>query len=222
MGSVDGLDSGPGVGSAVQRLAILLAGPPSAQVQVLVVAHHNSPTWYNSEPRRALVTHLLVDHDSNPAKPAAAIACYTARLLREHFLQDTQRFRQGGGTDRPETANQPCPIYSPELVEDDVAVLLQEPARDAEGVGVAPRRHWSDEKRTEVLVQLIRRDDDAGSCLTDLATLGWIERNEVDVTSLRCRHSHVHSDSSNAVGVGSSKRPSSPRARSFAAATPHS
>lgn len=163
-----------------------------------------------------------VGDDSNQAKPAAAIACYTARLLCEHLLQDIQRFRQGGGTHLPETANQTCPVNSPELVEHDVPVLLLEPAGDAERVGVAPCGHWSDQERTEVLVQLIRRDDDAGSGLSDLTTLGWIEGNEVDVTSLRCRHSHAHSDSSNAVGVGSSRRPSSPRSRSFAAATPHS
>jgi len=57
--------------------------------------------------------------------------------------------------------------------------------------------------------------------LPDLAAESRIEGYRIDVTSAGAAYSHVHSDSSNCVGWGSSKRASAPRSLTSRAASGH-
>jgi hypothetical protein len=102
-----------------------------------------------------------------------------------------------------------------------MASLAAEPARYAEGIGVAARSKGRDNESTQVSVQLVGRHHNTGPRLADLPSPSGTERDEEDVASSDSAYRQRHSWSSNCVPVGSSSRRSSPRSRICRAASAH-
>ena len=76
-----------------------------------------------------------------------------------------------------------------DLIEHNVTNLVLEPARHSEWIRVASRGKRGHNEGLDVLVQLIGRHDNTGSCLPDLTATCGIETNQVYVASTyRCRY----------------------------------
>src|SRR5207247_2704184 len=127
----------------------------------------------------------------------------------------TERERRKGA----KTLDQPLVIHRANLVEDDVARLALKLARYTERIRVPARRERRHDEGSEVSVQLVGRDDDAGPLLADLAPSGWIEVDQEHVATGNLPYRPRHSLSSKRVRVGASSRRSSPRPRMSRAAS---
>jgi hypothetical protein len=66
-----------------------------------------------------------------------------------------QSLRKSGRRET-QVLHQPTPVNSAELIEDDEPLLLLKATRDTEWVGATARGHWRDNKRAQVVVQLVR------------------------------------------------------------------
>lgn len=72
-------------------------------------------------------------------------------------------------------------VHGPDLIQDDLAGLPFETKRHACGVRAAFRSHRGDNHGIDVMVHLVRGDDEAGPGLPNFTTLGRVEPDEKDV-----------------------------------------
>lgn len=144
-----------------------------------------------------------------------------ARLLREHLLQGVKYRIHSCRTESAESSCQTLVVDGSKLVQCYKATSLLKSTGDAPWIGVPTRCHRRDQDRSQMEVQLIWRNNEAGPRLSNLTALGGIKPHEVHFTPLwepaDCHH--VHSSASNFVGVGASSILSSPRARMARAAS---
>jgi len=96
------------------------------------------------------------------------------RLGGEQLSEESEYVCTGVFIDLPQPFDQPALIYGPDLIQDDLAGLPFKVNRQASGVGAALRRHWGDDDGVDVLVHLVRGNDEAGACFTDFAAFGWV------------------------------------------------
>ena len=75
-------------------------------------------------------------------------------------------------------------VHRADLVQDDVARSVLEPARDAKWIRVRRRCEWGDDDGPQVRVQLVGRHDHAGPRLPDLASARGIEGDQVNLAAL--------------------------------------
>ena len=108
-------------------------------------------------------------------------------LRREHFLQDGEDGCECAGRYTSEPFHQPLTVDRAKLIDSHVSGPLSKAASHTPGVGLSPGRHRRDDHCPEMLIQLIRRDDQAGSCFSDFAATGRIEFNQIDVATGRWR-----------------------------------
>src|SRR5690606_25943483 len=104
----------------------------------------------------------------------------------------------------PEPPDTPFAVDRAQLVQHDVATLLLEPAGHPKRVRMAASRQRRHDERSQMLVQLIRRNDDAGPRLLNRTAARRVELHEVDLATTGPASYHVHSSSSNRVAVEAS------------------
>lgn len=161
-------------------------------------------------PRVSMASHSIQNCD-------ATTVAYPL-LLREHFTKHSERPGKLRRLQATKSANQATSVHRAELIQHDVARPILEPAGSAECVFEAPDRYRRHQGRIRVTIQLVRRHNGAGTLILDFLANRGLQINEEDLSAPRGGHSHVHPVSPNAVGVGSSSRPSSLRSLiSFAA-----
>src|SRR5262245_46708703 len=146
--------------------------------------------------------------------------------LRElkHFSQDAKDRGKIGGTEDAEPLPEALAVNRAQLIESHSPFLTAKPTSRAEGIGVPTRSHRRNNDGTQMVIELIGRDDQTRPSLANLATARRIQFNEHDLAPVRnageTSYRHSHSSSSNA-GGGVSSSPSSPRWCSCAAASAH-
>lgn len=140
--------------------------------------------------------------------------------LSEHFLEPLKNGRHRVRREATEPATEPLGIDGPELIQCDETRSTLKATRYAPGIGSPARRHRHDDHGAQVLVQLVRRNDEAGAGLLDLAARRGIQPYEVHFAAGPGgpRYFHSHSSRSKRVAVNSSKRPSAARSRMTRAA----
>ena len=87
-------------------------------------------------------------------------------------------------------------IDGPQLIEDDTAGLALKTTRHAIGICMPARRERSDNGCTEVLIELIGRDNQTRARLSDLASPRRVEFDEKHLAATRGASSglyHSHS-----------------------------
>jgi len=101
-------------------------------------------------------------------------------LRCEEFLQDFEHSPPGERIDPTEFFDKTRPIDRADLVENDLTRFAAESVRHAGGIGPPFRRHRGDEHRADVMVHLVRGNDEAWPGLADLPADGGIEGDTVD------------------------------------------
>ena len=99
----------------------------------------------------------------------------------EHLLQRPQDRTHGLRIQLAERFEQPLSIDRAQLIEGDKAGAALETASRPPWVGATAGGHRRDDHRPEVLVQFVRRHDDAWSGLLDFTAQGGVEPNQADV-----------------------------------------
>ncbi len=105
--------------------------------------------------------------------PATRGACYpflyaVARPLHsKHSLQNTEQLNKRVFVKNAQSVNQPFSIDRPELINNHVTVLIIKLATYAERMGITTRCQWRNDQRTEMGIQLIWGNDNAGPRFPD-------------------------------------------------------
>jgi hypothetical protein len=73
-------------------------------------------------------------------------------------------------------------VDSPNLVERGLTGLSEESQTDSRRISAKGRSQWDDDDGCQVFVHLVRRDDEAGPCLTNFRALRGVERNQPHLT----------------------------------------
>ena len=97
-------------------------------------------------------------------------ASLSARSLCKHLLEHAEDFRQSRGREPPQTTHQTLAIYRANLIENNVSGSSPKSAWNSKWVGMASCRERSDNKRPQIRVELVRRDDHTRASLADFAT----------------------------------------------------
>lgn len=131
-------------------------------------------------------------------------------------MEDGEDAREGRRRYSSKMADETLPVDGTKLISNNMPVLVREAARDPKRIGLSPSRERCDDDCAQMSIELVRRDDDAGASLLDLASARRIQINEEDIPATDWLHAyHCHSASSKRVGVGASSilSPSSARNR---------
>src|SRR6266851_7815013 len=141
----------------------------------------------------------------------------------EHLLQGPQHREDGLRIQLPERFEQALSIDRAQLIQGNEAGAALEAAPRPPRIRATPGRHGCDDHGPEMLVQFVRRYDDAGSRLLYFTAQRGVESNQVDVPAANraLPYRHSHSSRSNLVVVGSSRSRSSERLRIRCAAAAH-
>ena len=94
----------------------------------------------------------------------------TARLMetasrREQFTQSVRNCGSGSSIEFPQALDEACLIHGPKLVDGNLACLALKCHRHARRPASLRCRHGSDNNRSQVAVDFIRRDNDTGRVL---------------------------------------------------------
>jgi hypothetical protein len=105
------------------------------------------------------------------------------RLVCKHFLQNVSDVTDSLRRQTTEAFHQSFRIDRPKLIQRHKTRLLVEPAWNPPGVRPAARRHWCHDRRAKVLIELVRRHDNARTGLPDLTAECGIQSYQVHVTT---------------------------------------
>ena len=95
-------------------------------------------------------------------------------LLGEHLLKNLEHLPDGGCGEPAKPPEQALNVDRAELIEDHESCAVSKPTRNAPWRSVAAGRHWRHDHGTKVLVEFVRRDDEAGPGLADFASKNGI------------------------------------------------
>lgn len=133
----------------------------------------------------------------------------------EHLLQHPENPPHRRRRQRAERASNTLLVHGPKLIENHESPPSPKSAGDAEGIGMPFRRERGHDERPEMVVEIVRRNDDAGPGLADLSATCRIEVDRENLPPAdRGRSYHAHSFWSKRVAVGSSRSRSASRSRS--------
>jgi hypothetical protein len=110
--------------------------------------------------------------------------------------------RPSGFVDFAKAFDQSALIHGPDLIQDDLARLSFEPNLCTSRIGPPFRCHGSHNHCVDVMIHLVRGDDEAGTGFSNLTALGRIEPHEKHVEP---GSYHVQSFRSHSEGVGASR-----------------
>lgn len=122
-------------------------------------------------------------------------------VFATRFLDRPQDLRWRTVACPPQLSNQTHQINSPNLVEDNLTRPAFEPPSHPRGMAPSPCRDWGHNDTTDMVIHFVGRNDQARSCLLDLAADG---RVQVDQVNLKTVYHHSHSASSHEVGIRAS------------------
>ena len=139
----------------------------------------------------------------------------------KHFLQNFHHGRHYGWADMTESLSNPFRINRPKLVNGHKSGLILKAACNTPGVGIPAGRHRRHNKCPQMLIQFIRRDNQARTCFLNLTSPCGVELNQANVPSPAgvSAYRHCHSSRSNFVDFAKSINRSSPRSCIFRAAS---
>ena len=127
---------------------------------------------------------------------------FWVRSGSEHFLQSGQSAPQGGWRELSKLSHQTPAIDRTNLIKNYVPYPALEAAGYTERVRVTSGCERCHDKRPEVIVQFIGRDDDAGPGLLNFASPSRVETNQENIAASNAvSHYHCQSSSSKRVGV---------------------
>ena len=131
------------------------------------------------------------------------------RLLGKHLLQASKNRCHDGWREATKAFDETLRINRAHLVKRDKAAPPLKLTRDAPRIRAPASGYRRNDSRAEISVQFVWGDDDARPRLANFASQCRIEAHKMDLASMRTGPPyHVHSSSSNLVGVVSSIRPS--------------
>lgn len=153
---------------------------------------------------------LLVNHYRNGR---GRMAVRTRLLHSKHRLQNAEHLIQCAIGENAQALDQPISIDSPDLIKNHVPILALKATTHTERIWVPTRCQRCNNKRTQMGIQFIWRDDNAWSRFSDFRSTRGVEGDKIDVTprDFFINH-HDHSSSSKRVLAMSSRRPSGAKA----------
>jgi len=140
----------------------------------------------------------------------------------EHLLKHRQRVVERWRREAAKLTNQTRSVHCSDLIEHNMPDPSRKTARDTKWIFARTRGKRRDNECGQVLVEIVGRNDDAGTRFSHLAAARRIEVYQKDFTAAHlARCYHFHSSSSKRVPVGASSKRSSPRSRIRLAASAH-
>ena len=113
-------------------------------------------------------------------------------LRCEHLLQNCRSTAECGRGDPSGSPYRSLAINGSNPIEDYVTRTVLELAGHTKGVGMPPGRERRHDECAQIRIQLIRRYNNARSCLPNLISTGWIRTCQVTITSLFRRRCLIH------------------------------
>jgi hypothetical protein len=104
-------------------------------------------------------------------------------LHSEHRLKNTQQLIERRHRQTPQSLHETFPIYSPQLISHNMAVLSFKPAPHTKGVWMAASGERGNNESAKVSIELIRRHDDARPRVPDFRSSRRIQRDKEDIAS---------------------------------------
>jgi hypothetical protein len=124
---------------------------------------------------------------------------------REHLLQNVQYRRQCVRADAAEPLRDPFVVNRAELVQCNKTSSILKATSDAPGIRLTTGGHRSNDYGAKMLIQLVRRYNQARTRFSNLASASRVKPDETDIaTTKRLAYRHSHSPRSNLVGIGRS------------------
>jgi hypothetical protein len=120
--------------------------------------------------------------------------CYRSNppYVRDRSLRELKEFgedREDGGKHRrgqdAESLTEAIPIQRADLVERHTALFAAEATGRPKRIGMSGGRHGRNERRPQVMIELVGRNDEAGPRFADLAAARWIKFDEIDLAAIR-------------------------------------
>jgi hypothetical protein len=102
-------------------------------------------------------------------------------LHSKHSLQNTKEFSQRCVGQTSQTFDEAISIDCPQLISHHVPILAVESAAHTKGVWMTTCCERRYNESTEMRIQLIWRDNNAGPCFPDFRSTRWIQGNKKDV-----------------------------------------
>ncbi len=130
---------------------------------------------------RAIVLDLVPSASAQrPAQPVRSSGLFAWASLSKHLLQPSQDGRNGLRCEPPEGTEKALGVDGTELVQSDEARSALKAAPHSPRVCAPSRRHRRNDHSAQVLVQLVRGNDETGASLLNVAAERRIQPNEVD------------------------------------------
>ena len=137
----------------------------------------SSPMWSSGS---AMATSVI-------ATSPVQTTCGRATLLGEHDPQLPQCIHHGPRLQPPKAPHKPMLVNCSDLIQGDEAGPALKPARRSPRVGLSAASHRGNDDRPKLLVQLVRRDDQARPRLPDLTASGGTQPDQMDFAPLHTR-----------------------------------
>ena len=109
----------------------------------------------------------------------------------EHFLQGLQHLGHGRRRKLSKPLCQSSGINRSNLVHGDEATAFLEPTRNPPRIGSTAGGHGGYDRRAQVLIELVGRENETRARLANLTAGRWIETHKVHVTAAADLLSHT-------------------------------
>ena len=107
----------------------------------------------------------------------------SCRLICEHLLQTVNDIAHRVRRQATEAFRKAFSVDGAKLVKRNEARSLLKTTENAPRIRLATSGQGRHDCRVQMLIELVRRHNDARACLSNFAAEGWIEPNEVNVAA---------------------------------------
>ena len=129
------------------------------------------------------MTNLLAWAWGNRRGQVRCIAVIARPLHSEHRLKNTEQLIKRSLRETPQSVDETVPIYSPQLISDNMTIFTLKAATYAKRVWMSASCERGNNKSAKVSIKLIRRHYDTRPRLPDFRSTRGIQRNKEDIAS---------------------------------------